>query len=248
MSRNLVKLSLIFLPTWCSAQGRLFIEPQLFAEFGTKSPQKEINFSTVYEEYLPFSKMGDINFTALNFGLNIGYQRKDFLYSANCRLFYAANGYGVRNPKIHSAFLVIIGQPLGMIGLEVSKTLKSNNRAFDHAVSFSSSLSLKSKAESETRIDSLLKPNYLVIEKDYNYNKMGVYLGLKYTFKTKVKGKNLVDLSVYYQQGFRTINTLNVKLINLENNAITEFNSTTRGSEFGFVISRHFYITKNKKE
>lgn len=235
-------------PVICSAQGGLFIEPQLFTEFGTKSPQKEINFSTVYEEYLPLTKMGDIYFTGLNLGLNIGYQHNDFLYSANCRLFHSTNGYGVRNPKIHSAFLFIIKQPLGMMGLEVSKTLKSNNRTFEHAVSFSSSLSLKSKAESETKLDSLLMSNYLVIETNYNYNKMGVYLGLKYTFKTKVKGKNLVDLSVYYQQGFRTINTMNVKLINLENNAITEFNSTTRGSEFGFVLSRHFYITKNKKE
>lgn len=235
-------------PVICSSQGRLFIEPQLFTEFGTKSPQKEINFSTVYEEYLPYSKMGDVYFTGLNFGINIGYQRKEFLFSANCRLFNAANGYGVRNPKTKSAYLVGVYQPLGMLGVEVSKELKSNNRAFGHSVSFSSSLSLRSKAESVSTVDTFLIPNYLAIETNYKYNKMGIYLGFKYTFKAKVKGKNLVDLSVYYQQGFRTINTLNVKLINQENNALTEFNSSTRGSEFGFILSRHFYITKNKKE
>lgn len=230
------------------SQGRFFIEPQIFTEFGTKSPQKEINFSTVYEESLPLSKVGDINFTGLNFGLNLGYQRKDFLYSAYCRFFNATNGYGIRNTKLHSSFLVEMHQPLAMIGLEISKDLPSNNKSFGHSVSLSSSVSFKKTTVSGSTLDSLFRLNYLAVETNYNYNKMGVYFGLKYTIKAKVKGKNLVDLSVYYQQGFRTINTLNVKLINQENNAVTEFNSTTRGSEFGFILSRHFYITKKKKE
>lgn len=240
-------LLLLVFPMTIWSQGRLFIEPQIFSEFGTKSPQKEINFSTVYEEYLPLSKVGDINFSGLNFGVNLGYQRNNLSYSIFYKRFNAVNGYGIRKTSPHSSFIIEIGSPLPMFGFELSKVFKSKNPSINHLLSFSSSFSLKRRDSNVSELDSTYRLNYLAIENHSGFSKIGVFLGLKYTAQIKYREKNLFDVSFYYQQGLRTINTINVKLIDQQNNYTTDFTSKTKGSEFGFVLSRKFFITKNKQ-
>jgi hypothetical protein len=218
----------------------------LNAQFGTKSNYEILKQETENIELNSLNKLGNIEYSSISLGLGIGFKFNFNSITILTQSLNTLNGYScLYNPnnnvlQSQSAKLVVNSRRQ-FYGIRYALEFRKY-KVHKHSLSISYGLSFNRSAN--TSPHQLPYVNFISVDStDFlQKEKIGHHLMLSYTvsFHTK-KGLNIMDLSLGYSLGLRSIDVLYIRQ---EDNLgyQNSFISKSRGSYFSIGLSRKFHL------
>ena len=250
MAIKLVCYIILIYPLNLFSQGKsIFLEPIIDNQFGTKSKYEFQTQELDNVEFLPLSKIGNIGYNSMNFGLGAGVKINRSSFSFVYKSIYSTNGYAyVYSPndnvlqsqyyklKVDSRrqlFSVLYSYELEKFKNHRHSFSVGYGLSFNHSTDMSPSKTLNGNLLSTDSVDFQMK------------QKIGNHISCSYnvSFYTK-KGFNLFDLSLGYSLGLRNIDALYIHQEDYQGNQNLIL-SKSRGSYFSIGLSRKFHFKIN---
>lgn len=247
MAIKLVYYIILIYPLNLFSQGKsFFLEPIIDNQFGTKSKYEFQKQELDNVELLPLSKIGNIGYNSINFGLGAGLKINRNAFSLVYQSFSTTNGYAyVYNPNGN-----VLQSQYYRLKVDSRRQLFSVLYSYDldnfknHIHSFSIGYGLSFNQSTDMPPNKMLNGNLVSTDScDFQMKqKIGSHLSLSYTvsFLTK-KGINLFDLSIGYSQGLKNIDVLYIRQEDYLGNQ-NYILSKSRGSYFSIGLSRKFHF------
>jgi hypothetical protein len=237
-------------PANAYSQGKsFFLDPIIDNQFGTKSKYEFLKHELNNVEFLPLSKIGDIGYNSINFGLGVGFKMNRNAFSLVYKGIYTTNGYSyLYSPSdnvLQSQFYRLkVDSRRQLFSVLYSHDLEKYKK---HIHSFSIGYGLSFNHSTDMTPNKMLNGNLTSTDSvDFQMKqRIGSHLSFSYTvsFFTK-KGFNLFDLSLGYSLGLRSVDVLYIRQEDYLGNQ-NFILSKSRGSYFSVGLSRKFHFKIN---
>jgi hypothetical protein len=250
MAIKLVYYIILIYPLNVFSQGKsFFLEPLIDNQFGTKSKYEFQKQELDNVEFLSLSKLGNIGYNLISFGLGAGIKTNKSAFSFVYKSICTTNGYTyvyIPNNNILQAqyYRLKVDSKRQLFSVLYSYELEKFKKQI-HAFSIGYGLSFNHSTDISP--NKMLNGNLVSIDSvDFQTKqKIGGHLSFTYTvsFFTK-KRSNLFDLSLGYSQGLRNVDVLYIRQDDYIGNQ-NYILSKSRGSHFSIALSRKFHFKIN---
>lgn len=236
-------------PVRAFSQGKsFFIEPLINAQFSVKSSYKILNQDSEKIELLPMTKIGNIDFSAINLGLGFGYRQNRNSFSFFLSTIYTTNGYSCiyyPSENVIQAQYYKLKQDSRRLFLGTTYSYELQKiKNYNHSISINYGLSFNRSSDippSQTSFSSFTS----IDSTDFKQKQLiGHHITLTYLMSLNTeKGVNIFDLSISGSVGLRNLDVLYIRQTDNIGNQ-NNFISKSRGSYISIGVSRkiHFKI------
>lgn len=254
IKNSIFLLFFVFCENLFSQKANFIVTPHIHGEFGKNSYDILTDETVSGLELLPLTRVGNIAFGTINFGLDIGLKREQDHFGIYARTSSALNGYKLffDRPQFLPTARFTTSVTTNSIRHEFGFVYTRENLLpweFRNNIQFRLGFSFNKTTFLELITNNLAQNMYIAERSNQEvFSRVGVHTSITYLIPLYTKNKrNLFDLGFTYSQGLVVIDETNVSIVSNQT-PVFEVRTFSRGSFFSFSLSRTIHFKKQKHE